>query len=386
MTVNVIDTVLYSLTAGASALAIVQSLHPAAQQQARALWLTGLLVLLLIHALGELFIAVGGYQLLPHLAGAQLPLRMLLAPALYFYTFSLIKIPQVNARSLSFAISGPLALVVIMLPFFNISAEDKLAMAVPATQDTDLFLLAKITCIAATVLFVIYVVVYLIWALRLQRQHRVHMMELYSNLEQRSLDWLKVMLLVWGSAWILHAINEALWIFDFHLVGIGAALTVIETFALVTFAHLALNQAAYSSEVKPAASEPTKTRTTNLGPARMERIAERLKTKMIEDKLYTESDLSLRRLAEVSRTTENHLSETFSQFLQTNFFNFVNEYRIKEAKRLLSSTDLSITMISVEVGFNSRSTFNNTFKKATGVTPSEFRNLECAEATAKKTP
>lgn len=386
MTVNVIDTVLYSLTAGASALAIVQALHPAAQQQTKALWLTGLLALLLIHALGELFIAAGAYKLVPHLAGAQLPLRMLLAPALYFYTCSLIKTPRFDIRSVSFAISGPLALVVIMLPFFNISAEDKLAMALPATRDPDLFLLAKITCIAATVLFVIYVAAYLILALRLQSRHRVHMMELYSNLEQRSLDWLKVMLLIWGSAWILHAINEALWIFDFHLPGIGAALTLIETFALVAFAHLALNQAAYASEVKPVESESTKTRTANLDPARMERIAERLKTKMLEDRLFTESDLSLRRLAEASRTTENHLSETFSQFLQTNFFNFVNEYRIKEAKRLLSSTDLSITTIAVEVGFNSRSTFNSAFKKATGVTPRVFRSLECAETTAEKSP
>lgn len=384
MTVNLIDTVLYSLTAGASALAIIQSLHPAAQQQTRALWLTGLLVLLLTHALGELFIATGAYQLLPHLAGAQLPLRMLLAPALYFYTSSLIKVPKFDIRSVSFAISGPVALVVLMFPFFNISAEDKLAMALPGTRDPDLFLLAKLTCIAATVLFVIYVTAYLILALRLQCQHRAHMMELYSNLEQRSLDWLKVMLLVWGSAWILHGINEVLWIFDFHVAGLGAALTVIETAALVAFAHLALNQAAYASEIKPAEAEPTKTRTNNLDPARMERIAERLKTKMLEDRLYTESDLSLRRLADVSRTTENHLSETFSQYLQTNFFNFVNEYRINEAKRMLSTTNVSITTIAVEVGFNSRSTFNSTFKKATGVTPSEFRNLECAEPTAEQ--
>ncbi len=379
MTVNVIDTVLYSVTVGASALAIFQSLNPIAHHQTKNLWLTGLLLLILIHVLGELFIALGAYQWAPHLAGAQLPLRMLLAPALFFYTCSLIKIPKVDARSVTYAISGPVALVVVMLPFFTISAKDKLSLALPSARNPDLFLLAKATCFAATVLLIVYVAIYLVFALRLQRQHRLHMMELYSNLEQRSLDWLKVMLLVWGSLWTLHAINEALWIFNVHVDGLDTALAVIETSALIGFAHLALTQVAYASEIKSVEPEPAKARKASLDPGRMERIAERLKTNMLQEKLYAECDLSLRRLAEISRTTENHLSETFSQFLQTNFFNFVNEYRINEAKRLLTTTDASITTIAVEVGFNSRSTFNSAFKKATGVTPKVFRSLGSSE-------
>lgn len=322
--------------------------------------------------------ALGGYRWAPHLAGAQLPLRMLLAPALYFYTCSLIQPLRLDTRSSIWALSGPLVLVAIMWPSLRVSAEDKLALVLPATRDPDLFLLAKATCIAATLLFLVYVAIYLLLALKLQVRHRLHMMELYSNLDRRSLDWLKVMLLVWGGAWALHAINQSLWIFDVHLAGFGVLLTVIETCALVAFAHLALNQSGYG-EVRRADPEPEKPRKASLDPERMKRIADRLKTKMQDDRLYTECDLSLRRLAEVSRTTENHLSETFSQFLQTNFFTFVNEYRINEAKRLLSSTDSSITTIAVEVGFNSRSTFNSAFKKETGVTPRAYRGLAATE-------
>lgn len=375
MTINAIDTVLYSLTAGASALAILQSLHPTPQHRKSSFWLTGLLVLLLVHVLGELFIALGAYHWAPHLAGAQLPLRMLLAPALFFYTCSLIKVPTVDTHSVGYAISGPLALIVVMLPFFNISAEDKLSLALPATRDPSLFLLAKATCFAATVLLIVYVTIYLASALRLQREHRLHMMELYSNLEQRSLDWLKGMLLVWGSLWAFHAINEILWIFDVHVAGLDTALAIIETCALIAFAHLALNQATHINDIKSVEPQPAKTRKTTLDPGRMQRIAERLKANMQKERLYAESDLSLRRLAEMSRTTENHLSETFSQFLQTNFFNFVNEYRINEAKRLLNTTELSISNIAFDVGFNSRSTFNSAFKKATGVTPKMFRSI-----------
>jgi AraC-like DNA-binding protein len=385
MTVNIIDTVLYSVTVGGAALAILQSLTPAAQGQTKSFWLTGLLALILIYALGELFIAAGAYTFAPHLAGIQLPLRMLLAPVLYFYTCSLTMNLKVDTRAVRYALSGPLAMGLIMLPFLGISSEDKLALALPATRDPDLFFLAKVTCAAATVLFVVYVAVCLTMALRAQSLHRARMMQLYSNLEHRSLDWLKVMLLIWGGAWTLHAINEALWVFDFHAAGLAAALTLFETSALIAFVYLALNQAAYANEVRPVESLSAKVRKTSLDSGRMERIAERLKTNMLQDRLYAESDLSLRRLAEVSRTTENHLSETFSQFLHTNFFNFVNEYRISEAKRLLGSTDISITTIAVEVGFNSRSTFNSSFKKATGITPREFRSQGCT-ATASEQP
>src|SRR5690606_25048181 len=212
--------------------------------------------------------------------------------------------------------------------FLGISAEDKLALALPATRDPDLFFLAKATCAAATILFVAYVAVYLTWAPRARRQHRSRMMELYSNLEHRSLDWLKVMLWVWGGAWTLYAISEALWVFGFYAIGLTTILTLFEVCALFAFVYLALNQAAYPNEIRPIAFEPAKTRKAGLDSGRMERIAERVKTNMLQDKLYAESDLSLRRLAETSRTTENHLSETFSQFLHTNFFTFVNEYRI----------------------------------------------------------
>lgn len=379
MVVNMVDTVLYSITAGATVFALIQSLKPRSQRQLKPQWLTTLLVLLLVHTLGQLFIAAGAYQLVPHLAGAELPIRMLLAPTLYLYTRSLITPEKPSLRFILLALLGPLIIILVMLPFASIGAEDKLALAHPATRDPELFRLAKMTCIAATTVFIALTAAYLVMALRLQQRHRLHMMQLYSNLEQRSLDWLKLMLFVWGGSWTLYAIDEALWVFGWHLRGLDTVLAIVEACTLIAFAHLALNQAAVVSETSKSLPLTEKIREASLDAGRMQRIADRLKTRMAEDKLYTECDLSLRRLAEVSGTTENHLSETFSQFLKTNFFNFVNGYRIDEAKRLLSSTDTSIITIAFEVGFNSRSTFNSAFKKATGVTPRTFRSQVFAD-------
>ena len=58
-----------------------------------------------------------------------------------------------------------------------------------------------------------------------------------------------------------------------------------------------------------------------------------------------------------------------------NYWTLINKYRIEEAKELLiNSPEDSILKIAYTVGYNSKTTFNTTFKKIVGITPSEFRN------------
>jgi putative ABC transport system permease protein len=63
--------------------------------------------------------------------------------------------------------------------------------------------------------------------------------------------------------------------------------------------------------------------------------------------------------------------------MKKNFATYVNEYRIKEAIRLLSENSndtISYQNVAFDVGFNDQRNFNRVFKKMTGLTPSEFRN------------
>ncbi|TEB41605.1 AraC family transcriptional regulator, partial [Flavobacterium circumlabens] len=66
-----------------------------------------------------------------------------------------------------------------------------------------------------------------------------------------------------------------------------------------------------------------------------------------------------------------------------NFYNFINKYRIEKAKSLLLSekyNQLNILGIAYESGFNSKTTFNTTFKKNTGFSPTEFVKLHSGAA------
>ena len=103
------------------------------------------------------------------------------------------------------------------------------------------------------------------------------------------------------------------------------------------------------------------------------RIAAKVEATMARDQLFLDSTLTLQMLAERTGISVNYISQAINQHLQRNFFDFVNGYRIEEAKRLLATTDDSVLDIALAVGFNAKSTFNAAFKKAAGVTPSRYR-------------
>ena len=94
------------------------------------------------------------------------------------------------------------------------------------------------------------------------------------------------------------------------------------------------------------------------------------------DKLFTNNDLSLTSLSQRINISQHHLSQILNEKLDVNFFDFVNKYRIEEAKRLLNCPENSrhtILSIALESGFNNKVSFNSAFKKYTGLTPSQYR-------------
>jgi ligand-binding sensor domain-containing protein/AraC-like DNA-binding protein len=95
-----------------------------------------------------------------------------------------------------------------------------------------------------------------------------------------------------------------------------------------------------------------------------------------EEKVYKDPNLTIKFLASKLLISPRSLSRIINNQLNTNFYEFINEYRIKEAQQMLSAPgdhQESILEIAYEVGYNSKSAFNRAFKNFTGMTPSEFR-------------
>ena len=372
MAVDVVPTVIYSSMLGMTVFALIENGNKPKQRQTT--YLSALLVLLLIHILGELYIYSGFYQYIPAIAGLQFPIRTLLGPALYFYAFATMS-PDKNLPSKAYilALLGPISVVVVMLPFlFGISPAEKLALADPATRDPELWKIAILTCLTAMLIFVLFTGAYLAATIRLHARHRLQLMERFSSIEKRSMDWFRKVLIFWSAAWLLFAVEFALGFLGLRWFGSGIVLPTIEAVILLLFAHSAIKQPVLAESDRGTPKTPT-TRTASLKPDRMAHIAQKLKQVMTSDQLFMQEDLSLKRLSDAISVSENHISETLSQYLSTNFFHFVNGYRIEAAKDLLLESDKQVATVAYEVGFNSKSTFNTAFKNMVGTTPTAFR-------------
>lgn len=94
---------------------------------------------------------------------------------------------------------------------------------------------------------------------------------------------------------------------------------------------------------------------------------------------FLEPNLTLPKLAQEVGCSGNHLSQVINSEFKSNFFEFLNQYRIDHAKELLSLSNgqnTSILDIAFNVGFNSNSAFYCAFKKRVGLTPAQYRQQQ----------
>jgi len=105
-------------------------------------------------------------------------------------------------------------------------------------------------------------------------------------------------------------------------------------------------------------------------------LHEKLLTLMADKKPYLEQRLTLSELSEMLDISLHHLSQIINQYENKNFYDFINCYRVEEFKsRVINPKydSYSLLGIALDSGFNSKSTFNQVFKKATGETPSGYK-------------
>lgn len=107
-----------------------------------------------------------------------------------------------------------------------------------------------------------------------------------------------------------------------------------------------------------------------------QQLVEKLTDFMEQSKPYLEPHITVERLAIKLNVSPKLLSCTINNKLHMNFFELIGTYRVAEAKKRLADSELRqkpISEIMKSCGFNSKSVFNQAFKKTVGVTPSHYR-------------
>lgn len=120
-----------------------------------------------------------------------------------------------------------------------------------------------------------------------------------------------------------------------------------------------------------------KYKSSNLTPEFAAECERKLKHLMEVEKIYRDEKISLQSLAKKIGTKPYKLSQVLNERLNRGFYDFINYYRIEEAKRILKTPGadtLKMSVVAGEVGFNTTAAFYKIFKKHIGMTPSQYKN------------
>ncbi|GGE98838.1 hypothetical protein GCM10011518_05310 [Flavobacterium limi] len=220
------------------------------------------------------------------------------------------------------------------------------------------------------------VIVY--WSLSFAKlqQHLKNLKQFSASTEEIDLVWLKyflLILLVIVIAWFNLVFFELKNLIEFTPLLYCVSIFFLAYFSLQQKEVFDFNNYEISdlSEIKTDKKDNPKRVSEN----RLNELNGKLQLLINEEKVYLENDLSLPKLAQNLNASCNETSFLINELYKDNFYNFINKYRIEEAKRLLLSdkyNQLNVLGIAYESGFNSKTTFNTTFKKHTGMSPTEF--------------
>jgi AraC-like DNA-binding protein len=97
-------------------------------------------------------------------------------------------------------------------------------------------------------------------------------------------------------------------------------------------------------------------------------------------RIYRDVDLNLDRLARKLGIPARQISAAINRTTAKNVSQYVNEFRIAEACRLLVETEKSVTEIMLEVGFQTKSNFNREFRRVTDMAPIQWREKKAQPA------
>ena len=125
-----------------------------------------------------------------------------------------------------------------------------------------------------------------------------------------------------------------------------------------------------------ASSSQAKYASSSLNEEKKQGLFQALEKMMTEDKIYTDNLLTKDKVAELLESNRTYLSQIINEQTGKTFTQYINDYRIQDAIRQLSDPESQVPLkaLSINLGFNSPTTFYKQFQTATGMTPAQYRN------------
>lgn len=362
--------IIMSITSGAALLlGFLLINHPQKVNRVANRWL-GLFIITLGLSMLEMFLVSQNFHIVHpkyfELIGIS---RFLTAPTLYIAILSFTAFDQSFKTKQLWHFVPFLIVLLFRVPFFVTEKN------IVFSED-----IGKIFFFVLQMILPIQAIVYWILSYRKLQNHLKNINQFSSTTDKIDLSWLKSFLLL-----LLVVLFVWFNLVFFDIAFLKYYTPLLYLICVFFLAHFSLQQKEIfrfgPNEIKDLttviAFENQKDigKIKRLNDTQIDLLNEKLTALMTVDKLFLENELSLPILASKLSASSNEISYLINAVYNQNFYNFVNTYRVEEAKKLLLSDDyskLNILGIAYQSGFNSKTTFNTTFKKITGVSPSEF--------------
>ena len=348
-------------------------------------WLAFLLTVISLHLI-EYAAAITGITLqYPIFIAITYPILFCMGPLYYIYCRYLLDKSYKTTLKTILHFLPSLIVLLLMLPFYTLSAEAKISFISGLAQEGTMKIpTGQLIFMGA---HVAQTVAYIFASYKFIGKKEEELKDLSSDVfVVKKLNWLNVFSLYLSIYFLLYFIVVVLLTFiNSYQVQLDYVLLLITAISIYAIGYSAIsNPEIFKAipEFKPITIGLQSLELNKEPPVNGSRISTRspeLKDKLIQfmesNKPYLKSDLRISELADSLTVPAYHLSQLINDEFLVNFYDFINKYRVEEAKKLLmeDTRNYKILAIAYEVGFNSKATFNRVFKKFTDLTPSEFK-------------
>lgn len=347
-----------------------------------------------IDLLFQIYIINKYYYSVPQLIGMHMWIPYIYGPSMFLYIYFLNNVNK-KFTWMQFLHYAPFIVGNIIFYFIIYSMDNSVKITTFENYHGEIPIVNAMG-IGIPIQGVIYVIFTILEARKFNRKIR----NSYSNVDLIELAWLRIFvigsILIWGVVLIAYYL-QFLWgeNSDAYLliyIAMSVFLYVIGYKILhrpqIYFYGEEIKEPAETSAipiklVKEANQKNLAYKKSGLSKEAADTYLKKLHEVMDKNKPYLDSKLSLADLSGMVGISSHNLSEVINTKLNQNFYDFVNSYRIEEVKKLIEDdkeAKYNLLSLALEAGFSSKSSFNNTFKRITGLTPSQFREELKVEA------
>lgn len=346
-------------------------------------WLALLLSVVSLHLLEYAADITGLTLQFPVFIAITYPLLFLMGPFYYAYCRNLLNNTNRFTYKSLLHLLPSLIVLLFMLPFYTMDSAAKLLSLQAMTAGGVLKIPAEQLVFMGC--HVMQTVAYIFAAYKFIEKKEAELKNVSSDVVVvKKLEWLNQFNKWFSIYFLLYFLLVVLLSFlNKYQVQLDYVLLLIMSVSMYAIGYSAINNPEIFKAIPGVELKKPEMEEAGAGPlpddlkkqGRFPELKEKLLYVMQVNKPYLKSDLKISDLAALLSVPAYQLSQLINSEFFVNFYDFVNKYRVEEAKKLLleDARNYKILSIGYEVGFNSKATFNRVFKKFTNLTPSAYK-------------